>query len=427
MGLPQNDEREADDVTASKGNDPHLFTSESVSMGHPDKVADQISDALLDRLIEADPDARTAIETLVTTGLVVLAGEVTVKTPEAIQVLHNAEQIARDTIRRIGYDDSSTGFDYRSCAVIRTLHAQSPDISRGVTPDAAANKEQGAGDQGLMFGFACNETRSLMPLPIQLAHRLVERLAFVRQEGALPWLRPDSKSQVTVRYEDGAPVALHTIVLSTQHTEDVIDPRTDCMSDQAKEQLKREVVDPVIEKECPSLTTEDLKLLVNPTGRFVIGGPHGDCGLTGRKIIVDTYGGRGRHGGGAFSGKDPSKVDRSAAYMARHIAKNIVAAGLAAQCEVQLAYAIGQPEPVSVSVHTFGTSEVPDARLADIVRDKFPLKPACVIDYLDLRRPIYFETARHGHFGREGDAFTWERTHRVTELRSAVKSIHAVR
>ena len=397
----------------------HLFTSESVSMGHPDKVADQISDALLDSLLTHDPGARAAIETLVTTGLVVVAGEVTVHNQEARDALGNAENTVREAIRRIGYTDGAIGFDYKSCAVMRTLHSQSPDISQGVTAGKGLHAEQGAGDQGLMFGFACDETKSLMPLPIQLSHLLVAELAAARESGRIKWLRPDSKSQVTVRYEGGTPVGLHTVVISTQHTEDVLDPKTDQMSDAAKRQIIDEVIKPVVQRECPQFAGDDPIYHINPTGRFVVGGPHGDSGLTGRKIIVDTYGGRGRHGGGAFSGKDPSKVDRSATYMARHIAKNIVAAGLASQCEVQLAYAIGVAEPVSVSVDTFGTGEMSGESLAVLVREVFPLKPAELIDYLELRRPIYFETARHGHFGREGDGFTWEKTHRVADLKAA--------
>jgi S-adenosylmethionine synthetase len=398
-----------------------LFTSESVSMGHPDKVADQVSDALLDSLLTHDPQARAAIETLVTTGLVVLAGEVTVHNDAAEHALSRAEETVRDTIRRIGYDDPSTGFDYRSCAVLRAIHAQSPDISQGVSKGQGLHSEQGAGDQGLMFGFACNETKSLMPLPLQLAHRLVAELAAARQAGRIEWLRPDGKSQVTVKYEGATPVGLHTIVISTQHKEDVVDPQTGNMLASAQELIRDEIIKPVIERECPQFTLDDVIIHINPTGRFVVGGPHGDSGLTGRKIIVDSYGGRGRHGGGAFSGKDPSKVDRSATYMARHIAKNIVAAGLATQCELQLAYAIGVAEPVSVSVDTFGTGEVPGDDLARIVRDLFPLRPAGIIDYLNLRQPIFFETARHGHFGREGEGFTWEKTDRTAELRKAAK------
>ena len=398
----------------------HLFTSESVAMGHPDKVADQISDALLDSLIERDPLVRTAIETLVTTNFALVAGEVTTHTEAAREVLGQAEQTVRDTIRRIGYDDPDLGFDHQSCEVVSRLHPQSPDISQGVTAGEGLHAEQGAGDQGMMFGFACDETKSLMPLPIQLAHRLVERLAQVRKTGRVSWLRPDGKSQVTVAYESGVPVGLHTVVLATQHTEEAVNPKNPkIMKGEAKEQLIAEVVRPVVQQECPQLWTDEIRILINPTGRFVIGGPDGDSGLTGRKIIVDTYGGRGRHGGGAFSGKDPTKVDRSATYMARHIAKNVVAAGLAKQCEVQLAYAIGVADPVSVAVDTFGTSELSPSNLEQMVRDVFPLKPAEVIAYLDLRRPVYFETARHGHFGRDGAGFTWEKTHRVSDLRTA--------
>jgi S-adenosylmethionine synthetase len=410
------------------GYDPtlaHLFTSESVSMGHPDKVADQISDAVVDSLLEHDPMARAAVETLVTTGLVVVAGEVTVHNQAANDALARVEDTVRETIRRIGYDDPAGGFDYRSCGVIRTIHAQSPDISRGVT-ESESRKEQGAGDQGLMFGFACDETKSFMPLPIQLAHRLVEHMAELRLAGKISWLRPDSKSQVTVAYEDHTPVGLHTVVISTQHSEEVIDPKTDEISEKAKQQIVEEVIKPVIMRECPKFWSSDMVIHVNPTGRFVVGGPHGDTGLTGRKIIVDTYGGRGRHGGGAFSGKDPTKVDRSATYMARHIAKNIVAAGLARQCEVQLAYAIGVADPVSVSVEAFGSSEVSPSQLAKIVRETFPLKPREIIEYLNLRRPVYFETARHGHFGRAGNGFTWENTNMVDALRNAADALVAV-
>lgn len=405
----------------------HVFTSESVSMGHPDKVSDQISDALLDSLLTHDPDARVAIETLVTTGLVVVAGEVTVHNQASRDALGAAEDTIRDTIRRIGYDDPATGFDYRSCAVLRSIHSQSPDISQGVTEGAGLHVEQGAGDQGLMFGFACDETEQLMPLPIHLSHRLVEQLAMVRQSGEIGWLRPDSKSQVTVRYEDGVPVGLDNIVISTQHTEAVVDDsHGGNMSRAAVAEIVEKVIRPVVERECASFWNDEVTTRVNPTGRFIIGGPHGDCGLTGRKIIVDTYGGRGRHGGGAFSGKDPSKVDRSAAYMARHIAKNIVAAKLAKQVEVQLAYAIGVAEPVSVLVDSLGTSDISNARLAQLVGETFPLKPAGIIEYLNLRRPVFFETARHGHFGRSGDGFTWEKTDRVTELRSGANVLQAV-
>ena len=399
------------------------FTSESVSMGHPDKVADQISDALLDSLLEHDPQARTAIETLVTTGLVVVAGEVTVHNEAARAALGDAEDTIRETIRKIGYDDPAAGFDYRSCAVIRTLHGQSPDISQGVTTGQGLHAEQGAGDQGLMFGFACDETQSLMPLPIALAHRMMERIAQLREEGAVDWLRPDAKSQVTVAYADGVPTGIHTVVISTQHDESAVDPATGFLSSEAQEFIRTQVVKPVIQRECPQFFTDDIIFHINPTGRFVIGGPHGDSGLTGRKIIVDTYGGRGRHGGGAFSGKDPSKVDRSASYMARYIAKNIVAAGAAKACELQLAYAIGVAEPVSVLVDTFGTGTVPTTELERMVREVFPLTPAGIIEHLDLRHPIFFETARHGHFGRELDGFTWEKTDRVAELESALGAV----
>jgi len=395
-------------------------------MGHPDKVADQISDAVLDSLIRHDPNVRTALETLVATGMVVLAGEVTVHNTSAMEALASAEDTVRDTIREIGYIHSETGFDYRSCAVLRAIHPQSPDISQGVTEGQGLHKEQGAGDQGLMFGFACDETPELMPLPIHLAHRLVERLAELRMTGDVSWLRPDAKSQVTVKYTDGVPVGLHTIVVSTQHTEEMVDRKTGHTSEMAKESIIQNVIKPVIQRQCPEFWSEDIVIHINPTGRFVIGGPYGDCGLTGRKIIVDTYGGRGRHGGGAFSGKDPTKVDRSAAYMARHIAKNIVAAKLAKECELQIAYAIGVPEPVSISIETFGTSDLDPTRLHDMVREIFPLRPAQIIKYLELRRPIYSETARHGHFGRQGDGFTWEKTNQVDALRSAAKVLQAV-
>ncbi|MBI3836138.1 MAG: methionine adenosyltransferase [Planctomycetes bacterium] len=396
-------------------------------MGHPDKVADQISDCVLDSLIGPDPMARVAVETLVTTGLVVVAGEVTVHNQAARDALGNVEDTIRDTIRKIGYVDSDCGFDYRSCGVMRAIHSQSPDISQGVTEGQGLHAEQGAGDQGLMFGFACDETEALMPMPIQLAHRLVGRLAELRERGEIKWLRPDAKSQVTVRYNDGVPTGIHAVVVSTQHSEAVLDPkRKDRMSDDARKEIITKVIRPVIERERPDFWSDSIEMHINPTGKFVVGGPHGDCGLTGRKIIVDTYGGRGRHGGGAFSGKDPTKVDRSAAYMARHIAKNIVAAELAQQCEVQLAYAIGVAKPLSVAVDCFGTSEVPRARLERMVQDIFPLKPAEIIKYLDLRRPVYLETARNGHFGRTGPGFTWEQTHRAADLRAAAGVLQAV-
>jgi S-adenosylmethionine synthetase len=402
---------------ATKACKTHLFTSESVTKGHPDKVADQISDALLDSLIRHDPYARVACETLVTTGLVVLAGEITVHNHKAEEALLRAEDTAREVIRSIGYNDPTTGFDFRSCSVIKVLHGQSADISRGVT--AKQRREQGAGDQGLMFGFACNETKELMPLPIQLAHRLTARLSKAREDGSVKWLRPDGKAQVTVEYKDGVPSRIDTIVLSTQHTEAAIDPRTDTVSEKARKELIAKVIKPVVMDEAPHLWSNRIKFHINPTGRFLIGGPHGDSGLTGRKIIVDTYGGRGRHGGGAFSGKDPSKVDRSASYMARHIAKNIVAAKLADVCEVQVAYAIGVAEPVSVLVDCKGTARCDEKLLAKAVCEIFPLRPGEITEYLDLLRPIYTETAHDGHFGRKGPGFTWEKTNKTQELRKA--------
>jgi S-adenosylmethionine synthetase len=392
----------------------HLFTSESVSMGHPDKVADQISDAILDSLLAADPMARVACETLVTIGLVVLAGEITVYNEKAIQALNSAEETVRQTIREIGYDDPKSGFDYRSCAVLRALHSQSENISRGVT--AAGNKEQGAGDQGIMFGFACNETSTLMPLPIYLSHRLMEQQAQLRRDGTLRWLRPDAKSQVTVEYHDNKPSRIHTVVLSTQHTEEAVDAKTDSFSSSARQEVIEKIIKPVIMAECPQLWNNQIIFHINPTGKFLIGGPHGDSGLTGRKIIVDTYGGRGCHGGGAFSGKDPSKVDRSASYMARYVAKNVVAAGLARACEVQLGYAIGVAEPVSVLVDTEGTATVEEGLISELVRKVFPLKPRGIIEHLNLLKPIYRDTASHGHFGRELPQFTWEKTDKAAEL-----------
>jgi S-adenosylmethionine synthetase len=400
----------------------HLFTSESVSMGHPDKVADQISDAVLDSIIAADPYARVACETLVTTGLVVLAGEVTVHNEAAAKALAGAEETARETIKEIGYNDPAIGFDYRSCAVVRTLHGQSADISRGVTKaaDAKKKKKTGAGDQGLMFGFACDETDVYMPLPIHLSHRIVEKLAELRESGKYSWLRPDAKSQVTVAYEDERPVGIDTIVVSTQHDESALN-KQGVFSDEAVAIIIEKAVKPVIPK---GLWNSAIKFWINPTGRFIIGGPHGDTGLTGRKIIVDSYGGRGAHGGGAFSGKDPTKVDRSACYMARYVAKNLVAAGLAKNAEVQLAYAIGVADPVSVSVSTEGTSVIAEDKIADIVRDVFPLDPDGIINHLQLRRPIFKETARHGHFGRvptKAGAFSWEKIDKVDELKKKAK------
>jgi S-adenosylmethionine synthetase len=396
----------------------YLFTSESVSQGHPDKVCDQISDAVLDSLLRHDPQARVALETMVTTGLVAMAGEITVHNPAAEKALANAEATARETVREIGYTDPAIGFDYRSCAVLRAIHSQSPDISQGVTKGKGRHKEQGAGDQGLMFGFACRETKVLMPLPIHLAHRLVERLTEARDNGEIKWLRPDAKSQVTIEYDGGVPKRIDTVVISTQHTEDVVDKEGN-LSRPAQAKIIEKVIKPVIMRERPDLWSKRTCFHVNPTGRFVVGGPHGDSGLTGRKIIVDTYGGRGRHGGGAFSGKDPSKVDRSAAYMGRYIAKNIVAARLAEECEVQFAYAIGVADPISLLVSTNGTCRIPENILEKLVQDLFPMKPADIISHLKLRRPIYRETARNGHFGRTGPGFTWEKTDMADKLKKA--------
>jgi S-adenosylmethionine synthetase len=373
-----------------------LFTSESVTEGHPDKICDQISDAVLDAVLRQDPTGRVACETLVATGLVMLAGEIT--TSASVDFI----RVARDTVREIGYTESGIGFDSEGCAVVNAVGKQSPDIAQGVDPG-------GAGDQGLMFGFACDETPQLMPLPIMLAHGLTRRLSEVRKSGELAWLRPDGKSQVTVEYRDGRPARVHTVVVSTQHHPDL-----------SQEEIGREIRQAVVRQVIPAgLLDERTIHHVNPTGRFVVGGPHGDSGLTGRKIIVDTYGGYGRHGGGAFSGKDPTKVDRSASYMARYIAKNLVAAGLAERVEVQLAYAIGVAEPVSVRVDSFGTGRVPDGRLEALVRDHFPLTPKGIIEHLDLRRPIYRPTASYGHFGREESSFTWERVDRAESLRAS--------
>jgi S-adenosylmethionine synthetase len=392
----------------------HLFTSESVTMGHPDKVADQISDAILDAILTQDPKSRVACETLVTTGQVVLAGEVTT------EAYVDAAQIARDTIKEIGYTHPDIGFDFHSCGVLSAIHSQSPDIARGVDKADDNDREQGAGDQGLMFGYACDETQELMPLPIHLAHRLVERLADVRQKGKLPWLRPDGKSQVTIEYENERPVAVHTVVISTQHDESVLDRKKDVMTEKAKREIIEQVIKPVIPKK---FWNDEIIFHINPTGKFVVGGPHGDTGLTGRKIIVDSYGGRGAHGGGAFSGKDPSKVDRSACYMGRYIAKNIVKAGLATSAEVQLAYAIGVANPVSVTVSTEGTALIPEDQIAELVKEMFPLTPRGIIKHLDLLRPIYKTTARHGHFGRipgeKDGTFSWERTDKAEALARA--------
>ena len=382
-----------------------LFTSESVSEGHPDKICDQISDAILDAHLSGDPDSRVACEVLTKTGMIVVAGEITSKT----KVEYSG--IARDVVRDIGYTDSAMGFDGNTCAIMTAVESQSPDISQGVSEGEGLHKEQGAGDQGMMFGYACDETPELMPFPIQMAHSLVKYLAKIRKGGEAPFIRPDSKSQVTVEYRDGRPVQVQSVVISTQHTPE---------ADYAK--LRDTVVDGVIRAVIPAeYLTKDTVYHVNPTGRFVIGGPQGDCGLTGRKIIVDTYGGMGRHGGGSFSGKDPSKVDRSAAYMARYVAKNIVAAKLARRCEVQLAYVIGVARPVSVAVDTFNTGSIPETELARIVQDLFDLRPRGIIETLDLKRPIYRATASYGHFGRtpENGTFTWEKTDRVEDFKKA--------
>ena len=381
----------------------HLFTSESVSEGHPDKVADRISDSVLDALLAHDPNSRVACETMINTGMVVLCGEVT----------SNAHvdfaDIVRDAVADIGYNSSDIGFDAQSCAVIVSLDKQSQDIAQGVNEGEGMDLEQGAGDQGLMFGYACSETDVLMPFPITYAHRLVEQQARVRKSGKLEWLRPDAKSQVTVRYVDGQPHSIDAVVLSTQHAPDI-----------KHEELQRAVIDEIIKPVLPGeMLSSDTKFLVNPTGRFVIGGPVGDCGLTGRKIIVDTYGGAAHHGGGAFSGKDPSKVDRSAAYAMRHVAKNVVAAGLADKCEVQVAYAIGVAEPVSVMVQTFGSGKIADNKIAELIHEHFDLRPKAIVQRLNLLRPIYRPTAAYGHFGRIGDDFTWEQTDHAAQLRNA--------
>ena len=379
-----------------------LFTSESVSDGHPDKVADQISDAVLDAVLAQDKYGRVAAETLCATGLVLMAGQITTKANV------NYAELARDVIKRIGYDDSSSGFDFRSCAVLTAYDRQSSDIAQGVDEGKGLDLEQGAGDQGLMYGFACDETPQLMPMPIFYAHRLMERHAEVRRDGRLPWLRPDAKSQVSVRYVNGKPHHIDTVVISTQHAEDI-------SHEPLSEGVIEEIVKPVLPKK---MISKETRYLINPTGRFVIGGPLGDTGLTGRKIIVDTYGGYSRHGGGAFSGKDPSKVDRSAAYAARHVAKNIVAAGLAKKCEIQVAYAIGVARPVSILVETFGTGKISDEKLAQLVEKHFDLRPKGIIKALDLLRPIYFKTAAYGHFGRDEPEFSWEATDKVAALKA---------
>lgn len=387
----------------------YFFSSESVSKGHPDKVADQISDAVLDAMLAQDPKSRVACETLVTTGLVVIAGEITSK------AVVDFQKIARDTVKSIGYTDSEMGFDYKSCAVMVALDKQSPDIAQGVDAKAAEGKdtaEQGAGDQGMMFGYASDETEELMPLPISLAHRLMEGIQELRESGKVKWLRPDAKSQVTVEYDENHnPIRVDTVVISTQHTDDV-----------KHTVIKKTLIDQLVKKVVPAnLLDKKTRYLINPTGKFVVGGPHGDCGLTGRKIIVDTYGGAGRHGGGAFSGKDPSKVDRSAAYAARYVAKNIVAAKLAKRCEVQVAYAIGFPEPVSINVNTFGTGKLDDRAFEALVRKHFDLKPAGIVKMLDLLKPGYQATAALGHFGRKGARFTWEKTDKAAALKKDAK------
>lgn len=381
-----------------------LFTSESVSEGHPDKVADQISDAVLDAILTQDPHARVACETMCSTGLIVLSGEITTHATVDYNV------IPRETVRNIGYTSSEIGFDATTCAVLTAFNKQSPDIAQGVNRSKEKEMEQGAGDQGLMFGYACDETPQLMPMPIFYAHRLVEQQAKVRKNGKLPWLRPDAKSQVSVRYRDGVPQGIETVVISTQHDPDI-------SHDNLREGVIEEIIKPVLPAK---MLSNQIQYLINPTGRFVVGGPMGDCGLTGRKIIVDTYGGTAHHGGGAFSGKDPSKVDRSATYAGRYVAKNIVAAGLAKRCEIQVAYAIGVAKPVSLMVQTFGTGKISDEKLAELVSRHFDLRPRAIIHELDLLRPIYAKTAAYGHFGREEPDFTWEKTDLAQQLRADV-------
>jgi S-adenosylmethionine synthetase len=380
----------------------YFFTSESVSEGHPDEVADQISDAILDAILEQDPTARVAAETLCNTGLVVLAGEIT--TTANVDYI----RVARDTLKGIGYDNTDYGIDYRGCAVMVCYDKQSPDIAQGVDEGKGLDLDQGAGDQGLMFGYACNETPDLMPAAIYYSHRIVERQSQMRKDGRLPWLRPDAKSQITLKYVDGRPVAIDTIVLSTQHAPEM-----------EHKQIEEAAIESIIKPVVPAEWLKDTRYLINPTGRFVIGGPQGDCGLTGRKIIVDTYGGAAPHGGGAFSGKDPSKVDRSAAYAGRYVAKNIVASGLAERCQIQISYAIGVAQPTSVMVTTFGTGKISDEKIALLVREHFDLRPKGIVQMLDLLRPIYRKTAAYGHFGRDEPEFTWERTDKAAALRAA--------
>jgi S-adenosylmethionine synthetase len=390
---------------SENGSEKYLFTSESVTMGHPDKVADHVSDAILDAMLAQDPRSRVACETMVKTGMVIVAGEIT------SQAVVDIPTVVRDTIKKIGYDDPELGFDHESCAVMVSIGKQSPDISQGVTEGTGLHKEQGAGDQGLMFGFACRETPQLMPMPVQLAHAVTTRLEKVRQNKTLPWLRPDGKSQVTVEYEDSKPKRIHTVVVAAQHAPTI-----------GHRQVRKQIIDNVVMPVMPKgFVDKDTIFHVNPTGRFVTGGPKGDCGLTGRKIIVDTYGGRGSHGGGCFSGKDPSKVDRTASYMARYIAKNIVAARLADACEIQLSYAIGVAEPISVLIDTEGTARIPEYDLSQIVRKLFPLTPKRMIAHLKLDRPIYAQTSFGGHFGRKHPDFTWEKTDMVEKLKKAAR------
>ncbi|MBU4176875.1 MAG: methionine adenosyltransferase [Desulfurivibrionaceae bacterium] len=381
----------------------YLFTSESVSEGHPDKVADQISDAILDAILAQDPKARVACETLVTTGMALIAGEITTT------AWVDMPSVVRETVREIGYNSSDMGFDWQSCAVLTSIGKQSPDIAQGVNEGTGLDLDQGAGDQGLMFGYACTETKVLMPMPITYAHRLVKRQAEVRKAGLLPWLRPDAKSQVTIEYENKKPKRVEAIVLSTQHSPDVD-------YEDLKAGVMEEIIKPIIPVE---MVDKNTKYFINPTGRFVIGGPVGDCGVTGRKIIVDTYGGMGSHGGGAFSGKDPSKVDRSSSYMGRYVAKNLVAAGIATELEVQIAYAIGISKPVSINVNSFGTGKISDERIRQLINEHFDLRPKAIIQHLDLLRPIYKKTAAYGHFGREREEFTWERTDKAEALKDA--------